>query len=331
MGVDLGKGSAAGGEEPGAHAVGHAPEHAPGHAPGHRQPPVAPAPAEPTVPAGSTGSTAAARPTGSTVARTSPPPAPYQPREPVPVPQEQHGGGGGWSAQSVGLFGAAWTTGWIIAFANGVWWLGLAMLMLGGPLFGYLRQAGGGRREGIRARRRQRHRELRGRREQVPEVAATPAAAPASAPASALPPEQASVAAAERSLAATVVRVETSADRFDAEAVELVREVDRLLRPLLAHLRTRGADAQVRHDLETLATEHLPRTVEDYLVLPDDYAREHRTAAGTTPADELRSQLLLLVEGCRQLRDAVHDADLDRQQQQSRFLEAKFRRSDLDL
>ena len=322
MGVDLGKGSAAGGEDPGAHAVGHAP----GHAPGHRQPPVAPAPAEPTVP---TGSTVAARPTGSTVARTSPPPAPYQPREPVPVQQEEHGGGGGggWSAQSVGLFGAAWTTGWIIAFANGVWWLGLAMLMLGGPLFGYLRQAGGGRREGIRARRRQRHRELRGRREQVPEVAAAPAAAPASA----LPPEQASVAAAERSLAATVVRVETSADRFDAEAVELVREVDRLLRPLLAHLRTRGADAQVRHDLETLATEHLPRTVEDYLVLPDDYAREHRTAAGTTPVDELRSQLLLLVEGCKQLRDAVHDADLDRQQQQSRFLEAKFRRSDLDL
>ncbi|WP_432521519.1 hypothetical protein [Kineococcus sp. SYSU DK006] len=322
MGVDLGKGSAAGGEDPGARAVGHAPE----DVSVHRQPPGAAGPAEPAGPTGPTGATVAARPTGSAVARTTPPPAPYRPREPAPAPQEQ-AGGGGWSAQSVGLLGAAWTTGWIIAFANGVWWLGLAMLMLGGPLFGYLRQAGGGHREGIRARRRQRHRELRGRREQVLE------AAPATAPAgpAALPPEQASVAAAERSLAATLVRVETSADRFDAEAVELVREVDRLLRPLLAHLRTRGADAQVRHDLETLASEHLPRTVEDYLVLPDDYAREHRTAAGTTPADELRSQLLLLVEGCKQLRDAVHDADLDRQQQQSRFLEAKFRRSDLDL
>ncbi|NAZ77193.1 hypothetical protein GTQ99_17445, partial [Kineococcus sp. T13] len=148
MGVDLGKGSATGGEDPGARA--------PGSASGHGQRPVASAPAEPTQPTGPTGpgastgpsgSTLAQRPTGSVVARTSPPPAPYRPREPAPVPQQQQeqGGGGGWSPQSLGLLGAAWTTGWIIAFANGVWWLGLAMLMLGGPLLGYLRQAGGGR------------------------------------------------------------------------------------------------------------------------------------------------------------------------------------------
>jgi hypothetical protein len=118
---------------------------------------------------------------------------------------------------------------------------------------------------------------------------------------------------------------------MDPEAVELVREVDRLLRPLLASLRTRDADPQVRHDLETLAGEHLPRTIDDYLVLPDDYARDHRTSSGTTPADELRSQLQLLVEGCRQVRDSVLSRDVDRQQQQSRFLESKFRRSDLDL
>jgi hypothetical protein len=139
------------------------------------------------------------------------------------------------------------------------------------------------------------------------------------------------VSAAERKLAAAVVTAETSGGRMDPDAVELVREVDRLLRPLLAQLRTRDADPQVRHDLETLAGEHLPRAVEDYLVLPDDYAHQHRTPAGTTPADELRSQLQLLVEGCRQLRDSVLSRDVDRQQQQSRFLEAKFRRSDLDL
>lgn len=138
------------------------------------------------------------------------------------------------------------------------------------------------------------------------------------------------ISAAEKALVRTVRRVDTS-ERFERTDLVLVHEVSDLLGPLLARVAERGADAQVRHDLETLAAEHLPRTVDDYLALPPDYAREHRTPAGTTPAQELRNQLHLLLEGCERLRDAVHDADVDRQQQQSRFLEAKFRRSDLDL
>ncbi|MCI2240176.1 hypothetical protein MO973_35460 [Paenibacillus sp. TRM 82003] len=138
------------------------------------------------------------------------------------------------------------------------------------------------------------------------------------------------VSDAERALIATVHRVDTSG-RFERADVALVHEVAELLGPLLLRVAERGADPRVRHDLETLAAEHLPRTVEDYLALPADYAREHRTPAGTTPAEELRKQLHLLLEGGRRLRDAVHDADVERQQQQSRFLEAKFRRSELDL
>jgi hypothetical protein len=254
-----------------------------------------------------------------TVARTTPPPAPYVKREPaVPTPEPARPGV---SPHAMGVLTAAWTAGWIVAFANGIWWLGLIMLMLGGPLAGYVRHRGvpwGGRdREAVRARRLERHRARSARHE-------TPAAPPP-------PAVPDSLSVAERQLAAAVVRVETSAGRMDAEAVELVREVDRILRPLLAQVRTREADPQVRHDLETLAGEHLPRTIDDYLVLPDDYAHEHRGATGTTPADELRSQLHLLVEGCRQLRDSVLARDVDRQQQQSRFLESKFRRSDLDL
>ncbi|WP_205706038.1 hypothetical protein, partial [Kineococcus indalonis] len=145
-------------------------------------------------------------------------------------------------------------------------------------------------------------------------------------PSGAVPP----VTDAERALLATVHRVDTSG-RFERADVVLVHEVADQLGPLLLRVAERGADPRVRHDLETLATEHLPRTVDDFLALPADYAREHRTAAGTTPAEELRNQLHLLLEGCRRLRDAVHDADLDRQQQQSRFLESKFRRSELDL
>jgi hypothetical protein len=138
------------------------------------------------------------------------------------------------------------------------------------------------------------------------------------------------VTVAERALVAVVRRVDTS-DRFERTDVILVHEVSDLLGPLLLRIAERGGDPQVRHDLETLATDHLPRTVDDFLSLPADVARESRNASGTTPAEELRSQLHLLVEGCRQLRDSVHAADVDRQQQQSRFLETKFRKSDLDL
>ena len=47
--------------------------------------------------------------------------------------------------------------------------------------------------------------------------------------------------------------------------------------------------------------------------------------------ERVLTQLHLLVEGCRRLREAVLAADVDRQRQQSRFLEAKFRGGDLQL
>ncbi|MEZ0490832.1 hypothetical protein AB2L28_01090 [Kineococcus sp. TBRC 1896] len=237
------------------------------------------------------------------------------------MPEQPREDSGALSPHAMKLFTAVWTAGWIVAFSTGTfWYIGLVMLLVQGAVFGYVKKEGlpWADREARRARRLERHR-LRARRR--PPAVETPAVP-------ALPDP---VSAAERALAGAVVRAETAGGRMDAESVGLVREVDRLLRPLLAQLRTREADPQVRHDLETLAGEHLPRTVDDYLVLPDDYAHEHRTSAGTTPADELRSQLLLLLAGCEQLRDAVLARDVDRQQQQSRFLEAKFRRSDLDL
>jgi len=253
-----------------------------------------------------------------TVARTTPPPAPYEKREPSVSETPSRG----LNAQAMGVFTAAWTAGWIAFFATGkLWFVGLIMLLMQGAVFGYVKHNGlpwaGVNRQEVRARRLERHR-LRAERRQA-----------------ALPPPPApipdSLSVAERHLAAAVVRAETAGGRMDVDAVELVREVDRVLRPLLAQARTRDADPQVRHDLETLAGEHVPRTIDDYLVLPDDYAHEHRGSTGTTPADELRAQLNLLLEGGRQLRESVLARDVDRQQQQSRFLESKFRRSDLDL
>ncbi|MEZ0163962.1 hypothetical protein AB2L27_04180 [Kineococcus sp. LSe6-4] len=180
--------------------------------------------------------------------------------------------------------------------------------------------------EARRRRRLRRHYRRALRARQI--VLRSPGVGPAPPPAGSPPtPPQGTAAGA---LAATVARADASG-RLTTSERALVHEVADLLGPLLHRVGERGADPQVRHDLQTLAGEHLPRTVGDFLSLPEDVAREHRTGAGTTPADELRHQLHLLVEGCRRLREAVLAADVDRQRQQSRFLEAKFRGSDLDL
>ena len=194
-----------------------------------------------------------------------------------------------------------------------------------------------------RRRRRLRRAQKKALRLQPPAavvLTAPPVAVPAASPVEAAQVEAAPaevprvevprITDAERALIATVRRVDTCG-RFERVDLVLVHEVADVLGPLLVKVALEGADARVRHDLETVAAEHLPRTVDDFLALPADYAATHRSAAGTTPGEELRNQLHLLLEGCRGLRDAVHDADVVRQQQQSRFLEAKFRRSDLDL
>ncbi len=238
-------------------------------------------------------------------------------------------------APAAGFIAAAWAPLWILLFIFGAWQVALVLMFLTPPVMVALHTSGRPRRLRERERLKELKRQKRDRRVLGLEGAGTAApggpaadAAPAaSRPRSAAP----APSSPERALTGAVLRAETSGGRLDAEQLALVREIDALLRPLLAHVRTRGADAAVRHDLEALATEHLPETLDAYLVLPVDYAHDHRTPSGTTPADELRSQLTLLVEGCEQLRDAVHDADLSRQAELGRFLDTKFRRSDLDL
>ncbi|WP_432536039.1 hypothetical protein [Kineococcus arenarius] len=226
----------------------------------------------------------------------------------------------------------AWMGLWITFFA--VHWVELALVVM----FAWIgaNTAYETHKKELRRRRKREMRALRAEAAGGPPALTGPAHPRAGAvpprpfperrPPDAVPP----VSDAERALIATVHRVDASG-RFERTDVVLVHEVADLLGPLLLRVAEGGADPRVRHDVETLATEHLPRTVEDYLALPADYAREHRTPAGTTPAEELRNQLHLLLEGCRRLRDAVHDADVDRQLQQSRFLESKFRRGELDL
>ena len=139
------------------------------------------------------------------------------------------------------------------------------------------------------------------------------------------------VARLEEDLRGLVRRVNAAGGRLPDGAVPKVREIEDVLRPLLRRAERRQPGAEHMHDLEAIVREYLPSAVDRYLDLPEQYALTGRTAAGTTPAEELLSQLGLLHEGAVQLERAVHDADAQALATQGRFLDAKFRRSDLDL
>ncbi|WP_187279663.1 hypothetical protein [Quadrisphaera setariae] len=139
-----------------------------------------------------------------------------------------------------------------------------------------------------------------------------------------------SASPAERALSRTLRRVETS-ERFERRDAVLVSELADVLFPLLAKVAEPDADPLVRQDVEKIATEHLPDSVDAYLALPAEHVRTSRNSAGRTPLEELRTQLDLLLTGCEQLQEAVLRSDVARQQAQSRFLEEKFRPSGLDL
>lgn len=254
----------------------------------------------------------------------------------------------GVSDELVRLAPRAWAAAWIVLFASGQWQWALfvmfmtapAMVLVRGPRGSVRRQL---HRDRSRSERRARYdrrvveRDLRRqghevvRSQPVPpreRVQPPPPAAPARTPSSAPVPDP---AAPERALAAAVAAARTGPAPVDPDALALVDELETTLRPMLVRARQGGIDVLVRRDLEAIATEHLPEILRAYQQLPPAYAHEHRAADGRTPAEELRFQLGLLVEGCAPLRDAVHGADVARQRELGRFLEAKFRRSDLDL
>jgi hypothetical protein len=129
-----------------------------------------------------------------------------------------------------------------------------------------------------------------------------------------------------------VVRIANrNGGRLPDGAVPAVREIEDVLKPLLAHVAKRGADVEELHNLEAILTEYLPGALDHYLDLPEDYALTNRGPSGATPAEELVAQLRLLVDGAKDLQRAVHDHDAQKLSVQGRFLDAKFRRSDLDL
>ncbi|MEX5637561.1 hypothetical protein [Parafrankia sp. FMc2] len=130
-------------------------------------------------------------------------------------------------------------------------------------------------------------------------------------------------------LARIVGRANADGGRLPPGAVPTVRDIDDVLRPLLGYIETRGASDEELRYIAAIIQEYLPQALDDFLALPPRYA-DRPGVTGTTPAEDLVRQLQLLDEGAGEIQDSVYSGDAARLAIQARFLDAKFRRSDLD-
>ncbi len=130
-------------------------------------------------------------------------------------------------------------------------------------------------------------------------------------------------------LAGIVLQANADGAKLPVGAVPTLREIDDVLRPLLGYIERQGASAEEMRHLTAIITEYLPTAFGDFMALPPAYA-ERPGVTGTSPADDLVRQLLLLDEGANDLQDLVYTGDAAQLAIQARFLDAKFRRSDLD-
>jgi hypothetical protein len=133
----------------------------------------------------------------------------------------------------------------------------------------------------------------------------------------------------QQELATLVRQANADGGRLPPGAVPTVRDIDDVLRPLLRYIETQSASEEEMRHLAVIIRDYLPTALGDFTALPPQYA-ERPGVTGTTPADDLVRQLQLLDEGANELQDLVYTGDAAQLAIQARFLDTKFRRSDLD-
>ena len=133
----------------------------------------------------------------------------------------------------------------------------------------------------------------------------------------------------QQELAGIVRHANANGGRLPPGAVPTVRDIDDVLRPLLRYIETRSASEEEMRHLTAIIHDYLPTALGDFTALPAQYA-ERPGVTGTSPADDLLRQLQFLDEGANELQDLVYTGDAAQLAIQARFLDAKFRRSDLD-
>ncbi len=118
-------------------------------------------------------------------------------------------------------------------------------------------------------------------------------------------------------------------NRVPKEVLGHVLSIQSSVLEVLPTLTRDGAYTHHAYIVKQTALEYLPETLETYLNLPPAFARLHTVKDGKTAQQLLLGQLELLDTTLKDIVVDLHQNDTDRLLINGRFLEEKFRKSDL--
>lgn len=119
-------------------------------------------------------------------------------------------------------------------------------------------------------------------------------------------------------------------NRLPVAALPRLGLIEDLLHPLLAHLAASPPTVDEEIAVRGIVADYLPTTLNAYLSMNTQFATMARPD-GRTPGDDLLDQLATLLQATTELAQAVYAHDAQELQVQGRFLQSKFRGTDLDL
>jgi hypothetical protein len=112
--------------------------------------------------------------------------------------------------------------------------------------------------------------------------------------------------------------------RLPADAQSKVAEIRQEILALLPHAAEFPPGSPDLFVIRRMAEDYLPTTIQAYLALPGDYARDRLVQGGRTPLQVLNEQLELLDAKMDEITDAVRRRDSDRLLANGLFLEERF-------
>ena len=118
-------------------------------------------------------------------------------------------------------------------------------------------------------------------------------------------------------------------NRVSKEVLGHVLNIQNSILEVLPTLTRDGAYTHHAYVVKQTALEYLPETLETYLNLPPAFARLHTVKDGKTAQQLLLGQLELLDTTLQDIVLDIHQNDTNRLLINGRFLEEKFRKSDL--
>lgn len=115
--------------------------------------------------------------------------------------------------------------------------------------------------------------------------------------------------------------------RLPADAQTKVAEIRQEILELLPHAAEFPPGSPDLFVVRRMAEDYLPTTIQAYLALPADYARDRVVQGGQTPLQVLHDQLELLDAKMDEITEAVRRRDSDRLLANGLFLEERFGRT----